>query len=77
MWKFKGSDGDETALVNSSRIIQRRKMEGKRDVDGAPLLGDLRSGPDKRIMARRGESAELTQPVLLAAALHYRPRSAR
>lgn len=59
MWKFKGSDGDETALVNRSWIIQRRKMEGKRDVDGAPLLGDLRSGPDKRIMAQRGESAEL------------------
>ena len=55
MRKFKGSNDDEAALVNSSRIIQRRKMEGERDVDGAPLLGDLRSGPDKRIMAQQGE----------------------
>lgn len=36
--KFKGNDLDETVcvLVNSTRIIQRRKMEAeaKRDVDG-------------------------------------------
>lgn len=46
-WKFKGNDLDETAcvLVNSARIIRRRKMEGeaKRDVDGERLLGELLS----------------------------------
>lgn len=49
-WKFKANDLDETqcvcacVLVNSTRIIQRREMEGeaKRDIDGeeSGLLGE-------------------------------------
>lgn len=49
-WKFKANDLDETqcvcacVLVNSTRIIRRREMEGeaKRDIDGeeSGLLGE-------------------------------------
>lgn len=46
-WKFKGNNLDEAVcvLVNSTRIIWRRKMEGeaKRDVDGEGFLGELLS----------------------------------
>lgn len=52
-WKFKGNDLDETvrALVNSTRIIQRRQMEGeaKRDVDGERFLGELLSSAQVQI----------------------------